>query len=165
MKNQVSTNPINYAIWYEYVSGNNGKLKEDLDTLLSSKQGISSEKSIDLYKKHVCNASVESFEKINTGLQVILNDTSQSVNLAEEKVSKAENSFQETSEILQNTDNIDDIKLVLSQVIAETKLLAETSHNLKSKLDDANNEMEEMRKELTLGSRNCNHGWFNRSAQ
>jgi diguanylate cyclase len=150
MKNQVSTNPINYAIWYEYVSGNNGKLKEDLDTLLSSKQAISSEKSIDLYKKHVCNASVESFEKINAELKAILNDTSQSVNLAGEKVSKAENSFQETSEILQNTDNIDDIKLVLNQVVAETKLLAETSHNLKSKLDDANNEMEEMRKELTL---------------
>ena len=150
MKNNVSADPINYALWYEYVSGNNGKLKEDLDALISSKQDITPEKSIDLYKKHVCNASVESFEKINKELQVILNDTTQSVSLAGEKVSKAGDNFQETSRILQNTDNIEDIKSILSQVVAETKLLAETSQDLKSKLDDANNEMEEMRNELTL---------------
>ncbi len=148
VKNKVSADPINYAIWYEYVAGNNEKLKQDLDSLISSKQAITSEKSIDLYKKHVCNASVESFEKINTQLLTILNDTTQSVSLAGEKVLKAEGSFQETSQILANTDNIEDIKSVLSQVVAETKLLAETSHDLRFKLDDANKEMEEMRKEL-----------------
>ena len=149
MKNNVSADPINYAIWYEYVAGNNGKLKDDLDTLVSSKQAITSEKSIDLYKQHVCNASVESFEKINKQLQIILNDTTETVSLAGEKALKAGDSFQETSKILQNTDNIDDIKSVLSQVVAETQLLAKTSQDLNSKLDDANSEMKEMREELT----------------
>jgi diguanylate cyclase len=148
MKNNISVDPINYALWYEYVAGNNGKLTEDLDTLISSKQDISSEKSIDLYKKHVCNASVESFETINAQLQTIINDTTHSVSLAGEKASKAGDSFQESSEILKNTDNIEDIRSILNQVVSETKLLAETSQDLKSKLNDANNEMEEMRKEL-----------------
>lgn len=149
MKNKVSADPINYAIWYEYVGGNNSSLKNELDTLISSNKSITSGKSIDLYKKHVCNASVESFEKINTQLQAILNDTTQSVSLAGEQASKAGNSFQESSEILQNTDNIEDIKSILNQVVAETQLLAETSQDLKSKLEDANNEMDQMRKELT----------------
>ncbi len=148
MKNNVSADPINYALWYEYVAGNNGKLSEELDRLISSKQDITSEQSIELYRKHVCNASVESFEKINNDLQIILNDTAQSVSVAGEQALKAGDSFQETSDSLQNTDSIEDIRAVLSQVVTETKLLAETSQNLKSKLDDANNEMEEMRKEL-----------------
>ncbi len=150
MKNNISADPINYAIWYEYVSGNNARLKKELDELLHLNQQITTEQSIELYKKHVCNASVESFEKINTELQKILNDTTQSVGLASDKVSKAEASFNHSAHELESANSNDDIKSVLSQVLAETKLLAETSQILKSKLDEANEEMDQMRQELTL---------------
>ncbi len=150
MKNNISADPINYAIWYEYVSGNNAQLKKDLDELLSLNQQVTTEQSVELYKKHVCNASIESFEKINKELQKILNDTTQSVGLASNKVSKAEASFNHSAHELESANSNDDIKSVLSQVLAETKLLAETSQVLKSKLDEANEEMDQMRKELTL---------------
>jgi diguanylate cyclase len=150
MKNNVSADPINYAIWYEYVSGSNAQLKKELDELLNLNQQITTEQSVELYKKHVCNASIESFEKINKELQKILNDTTQSVGLASDKVSMAEASFNHSAHELETAKSNDDIKSVLSQVLTETKLLAETSQILKSKLDEANEEMDQMRKELTL---------------
>ncbi len=149
VRHNVAANPINYAIWYDYVAGNNAKLTEVVNKLISQQIPIDSEISIELYKKHVCNASLESFEKINEHIQKVIAQASISINDTYKKAEITNNSFQKKTLVLENISEATDIKIVLQEIIQETQSLAATSQAMKNKLDEANKEMELLRLELT----------------
>lgn len=149
VRHNVAANPINYAIWYDYVAGNNVKLTEVVNQLISQQMPIDSEISIELYKKHVCNASLESFEKINEHLQKVIAQASISINDTYKKAEITNDSFQKKTLVLENISEATDIKIVLQEIIQETQSLAATSQAMQNKLDDANKEMELLRLELT----------------
>ncbi|PPD50764.1 MAG: GGDEF domain-containing protein [Methylobacter sp.] len=148
-RHNVAANPINYAIWYDYVAGNNAKLTEVVNKLISQQIPIDSEISIELYKKHVCNASLESFEKINEHIQKVIAQASISINDTYKKAEITNDSFQKKTLVLENISEATDIKIVLQEIIQETQSLAATSQAMKNKLDEANKEMELLRLELT----------------
>jgi diguanylate cyclase len=149
VRHNVAANPINYAIWYDYVAGNNAKLTEVVNKLISQQIPIDSEVSIELYKKHVCNASLESFEKINEHIQKVIAQASISVSDTYKKAEITNDSFQKKTLVLENISEATDIKIVLQEIIQETQSLAATSQAMQNKLDEANNEMELLRLELT----------------
>ncbi|MDP3331457.1 MAG: GGDEF domain-containing protein [Methylococcaceae bacterium] len=148
VRHNVAANPINYAIWYDYVAGNNAKLTEVVNKLISQQIPIDSEISIELYKKHVCNASLESFEKINEHIQKVIAQASISINDTYKKAEITNDSFQKKTLVLENISKATDIKIVLQEIIQETQSLAATSQAMKNKLDEANKEMELLRLEL-----------------
>lgn len=147
-RHNVAANPINYAIWYDYVAGNNAKLTEVVNKLISQQIPIDSEISIELYKKHVCNASLESFEKINEHIQKVIAQASISINDTYKKAELTNDSFQKKTLVLDNISDATDIKIVLQEIIQETQSLAATSQAMQNKLDEANKEMELLRLEL-----------------
>lgn len=149
VRHNVAANPINYAIWYDYVAGNNAELTEVVNQLISQQKPIDSEISIELYKKHVCNASLESFEKINEHIQKVIAQASISINDTYKKAESTNDSFQKKTLVLENISEATDIKIVLQEIIQETQSLAATSQAMQNKLDDANKEMELLRLELT----------------
>lgn len=147
-KNHVSTHPINYAIWYEYVSGNNGQLNDAVDKLIHDHIQFDEKISLKLYKDHICHASIESFEKINGNLQSLIDNTSETADETSASISTAGDNFLASSAQLENISDINEVKSVLSEIVSETKNLAEISSSLKSKLNEANDEMKELRNEL-----------------
>ncbi len=168
IKNQVTPHPINYAIWYEYVVGNNVRLNAAIDRLIKNKKVFDDTVSLELYSNFVCNASVESFEKINSDLQELLEGTSVTVMDAQHKVSSAEDNFIVSSLQLEKIDDLSDVKSVLNDVVAETKQLLEVSQGLKVKLNEANEEMTLLRSELSkvreMASTDALTGLLNRRA-
>ncbi len=148
VKNNVSAHPINYAIWYEYAAGDNAKLSKDIDGLIDAQTPFDEETSLDLYKEHICNASIEQFEKINFDLHKLVENTSVNVKGASEEVSKAGKNILANSTQLENLANLSEAKSVISGVVAETKQLLEVTQSLKSKLNEANEEMATLRDEL-----------------
>ena len=149
MKNNISTHPINYAIWYEYVAGNNGQLNKAVDQLVKNNQSFDENTSLHLYKTHICNASVDTFEEINTNLQKLLDTTTNSVQNTSNKVSDAGENFKARSTQLAKIKNTDDMEFILSSILTETKQLTEITHTLKTQLDDAHDEMDQLRLELS----------------
>ena len=148
VQNKVPANPVNYAIWYDYVAGRNIKLNDEVDILVGDHKPFDTHTSFNLYNKYICNSSIDSLEKINKGLQQLIGQTVQSVEASSAQASESSDNFQEQTTALENIENTAELKSVLSQIISETKLLAETSSVLKSRLDEANQEMEQMRNEL-----------------
>ena len=149
MKHRVSTHPINYAIWYEYVAGNNGKLNSAVDDLIKNNQKFDDETSLNLYKNYICNVSVESFEKINFDLQALIDSTVSTVQDSSHRVNSVGENVQASSLKLEGIESLSDVKSVLSSIVAETRQLLEISNTLKSRLNEANDEMAKLRCELT----------------
>lgn len=148
VKNNIPTDPINYAIWYDYVAGRNAQLIKEVDALINDKKPFDSKTSLRLYKKHICNASVESFDSISSQLQWIVNQTAQALMLTSEQASVAGDQFAIKSKSLESTEDKADLKAILSEIIQETNQLAEASQKLKTQLNETHKEMEQLRSEL-----------------
>jgi diguanylate cyclase len=147
-KNKIVTDPLNFAIFYEYITGRNSALNDELDELLDKQDVFTSELSVRLFKKYICNTSLDSLEKINRSLLQLINKTGEALDITGEKASAATKDIQTQSRLLEINPNLPEIKSVLTEIIAGTKSLAETSMALQAQLDESKKEMQLLRQEL-----------------
>lgn len=145
---QIAANPINYAICYDYVAGNNATLSKAVDLLLSAEKPFDKDTSLALYEKHICNPSLESFEKINHQIQKVIDQASCSISDTCFKAGESSDSFQKKTQILENISDAGAIETILSEIIRETKSLAITSQAMQNQLNQSQMEMEKLRSEL-----------------
>lgn len=150
MQHNVPVDPMNYAVWYHYVAGTSVDLKKEIDDLIREQKTFDPDTTLKLYKEYICNASVESFEKINNNLLRLISQTSLRVNATSEKASTAGDNFNVKLNALKSSENNEEnLKSILFEIILETTQLAEASKTLQNQLEDANKEMELLRNELT----------------
>jgi diguanylate cyclase len=147
-KHNIAIDPLNFAIFYEYVVGRNTALNNEIDILLTKQAVFTSKLSIGLFHKHICDTSINSLEKINNTLFQLINKTGKALDNTGEKANAATIHFQNHSKNLENNHGLSDIKTVLSEIIAETKELAETSMLLQTQLDESAIELKKLREEL-----------------
>jgi len=166
--NKIATDPLNFAICYDYIIGRNINLNNELDELIKKRTVFTSELSIKLFKKHICDTSINSLEKINHTLLQLINKTSEAIDTTGEKASAATLHFQNQSKKLENNQGLSEIKAVLAEIIAETQDLAETSKTLQVQLDESKKEMQLLRQELAQARETAKTdaltGLFNRRA-
>ena len=149
LKHNAPVDPINYAVWYHYVAGINGDLNIAVDNLIRDKKPFDSKTSLNLYKTYICNATVDSFQRINSRLLHLITETTLSVTTTSEKVSVAGDNFHSKLNELISAENAVHLKSTLIEIILETTQLAEASKALKNQLDNTNKEIEQLRNELT----------------
>lgn len=147
-QHNIAPTPINYAVFYEYTAGSNDNLKVEVDRLIEENNPFEAETGLALYKKHICHATLDSFEKINQNIQKIIDQTEKSVVETQHIASLANDSFEEKSIRLTKVTSVVEIRNVLSEIAAETKQLIDTSNDFKLQLDSANKEMDKLRKDL-----------------
>ncbi len=147
-KNKIAANPLNFAIFYEYTIGRNIDLNNELDEILAKKDAFTTELSTELFKRHISDTSIDSLEKINHILLQLINKAGDVLDTTGEQANAATIDFQNQSKKLENNQNLAEIKIVLTEIIAGTKGLAETSMTLKTQLDESKKEMQRLRKEL-----------------
>jgi diguanylate cyclase len=147
-KNKISPTPLNYAICYEYISGSNSRLISAVDRLIKEKNTIDNESAFILYKKYICDITFESFDTINQQLQSLISHTRDTLAETSQKASDVGVNLEEQAASIASATNTEDITHVIADIVAETKGLANVSKTLKSDLDSANMEMEQLRLEL-----------------
>ncbi len=145
---KIAIDPLSFAIFYEYIAGKNINLNKELDELFGKLTVFTSELCIKLFKKHICDNSINSLEKINNTLLQLINKTSEAIDTTGEKASAASIHFQNHSKKLENNHSLIDIKEVLTEIIEETQDLAETSMMLQAQLDESKKEMQLLRQDL-----------------
>jgi diguanylate cyclase len=147
-RHKVAADPLNFAIFYEYITGRNVNLNNELDDLLGKQEVFTPELSVKIFKRHICDTSIESLENINHILLQLINKTGDALDRTGEKASAASIDFQNQFKKLENNQNLPEIKTVLAEIIAGTKSIAETSVTLQAQLDENKKEIQLLRREL-----------------
>ncbi|MGZ4960752.1 MAG: GGDEF domain-containing protein [Methylomonas sp.] len=148
VRHNIAANPINYAICYDYVTGNNTTLTKAVNSILTQQHSFDCDTSLELYKKYICNASLESFEKINSQLHKVIEQATDAINDTYHKAEETNDSFQKKTVILENSPETGVLKTILQEIIQETQSLVVTSQAMQANLTEANREMEQLRSEL-----------------
>ena len=85
--------PDNYAIWYEYVSGENLALSNAIDTLLCDNKAITPLVSQHLYSKYVLMDMPKRLETTNHGLKLVVDNTLTNINNVESTTNQCLSGF------------------------------------------------------------------------
>ncbi|MCK9606508.1 MAG: diguanylate cyclase [Methylomonas sp.] len=147
-QHQIAANPVNYAIFYDYVTELNPSLTSAVNQLLSRNISFDHETSLELYGNFISNASLRSFDNINQQIHKVIRQATDAINDTCHKAEQTNDSFQKKSAILENTPEIATTQSILQEIIQETKSLAATSQAMQIQLNKANVEMEQLRAEL-----------------
>lgn len=147
-QHQTPVNPVNYAVWYEYVAGTNLALKKAIDSRLQQQQKITPELIQLLYEKYVLMGIPERLEATNNGLRLVVDNTMNQIN----RVELAADDFSEDLAIqqhkLEQSEDISEIKGVLSEILENTRKLGQSSNDLKQELAETTQEIIKLREEL-----------------
>lgn len=145
---QTPVNPVNYAVWYEYVSGNNQALINAIDTRLSKGEEITAELTQYLYEKYVLLGMPERLEQTNNGLRLVVDNTIHHINRAEMAAGDFASGLNQSQTLLENCHDISDIKNVLAGILENTRKLSQSSNGLKQELAESTQEILKLRSEL-----------------
>ena len=81
-EHKIPVNPVNYLVWYEYVSGSNLKLRLAIDTLIKDSRPFTAELNNGLYKRFISDEQRLRSEQIFNELRRLLmelGDTAQAI--------------------------------------------------------------------------------------
>jgi diguanylate cyclase len=147
-KHKTPVNPVNYAVWYEYVSGDNKQLKNELDIKLQNKSPITAELTQSLYEKHVLCDMPSRLETANNGISIVVDNTLSQINKAETAASECASDLTGTQNDLSNYSDINELREIVSSILANTETLTSTSQALKSELEKSSLEIQQLKSEL-----------------
>lgn len=147
-KHKTPVNPVNYAVWYEYVSGDNRQLSRELDKQLNSKLPITSELTQTLYEKYVLLDMPDRLEAANNGIANVMDKTITQITKAENTASVCATDLSGTQDMLNGYSDINELKSIVSNLLSNTQTLTSTSQDLKSELEKSSLEIQQLKSEL-----------------
>jgi len=153
-KHGVAMTPANYAVWYEYVSGNNVALKDAVDDHIDDTGTLTDQESRDLYQRFFDREKdqVALFE-MRQDLKRILGEV---ITFTNTGTTASKDSSKHLSKIIDKLHpdmSRDEIHLVTEEVLVEARIAMSTSDLLSERLSSTMVEMQDMRKDLDEAKR------------
>ena len=147
-QHKTPVNPVNYAVWYEYVSGENAELVNEIDKLLKANAPITMEVTQQLYEKHVLMGMPERMDKTNSGLKLVVDNTLTNINKVEAAATHYSTGLTQSQSMLEGCDDVEQLKFLVGEILSNTKQLTHSSNELKSELHRSTQEILKLREEL-----------------
>ena len=140
-KRNIPTTPENYAIWYEYVNGENNKLVDAVN-LLDKQRAIFSEKVLkELHSEYIANAHQAAVNQLSASVKEIINDFLMKISAEDAGLTNYAKTLSEFSEKVSGVNDIEDIKQLITHLLNETKKREVATHSMQSSLESMAMEM------------------------
>lgn len=141
-------NPVNYAVWYEYVSGENQDLNKEIDALLTTSQPITTDTTQALYEKYVLMDMPNRLNSTNNGLKLVVDNTLDKIHQTEDATGRFSLGLSSKQSMLERCEDVSQLKQLITEILDNTQQLNDTSHELKEELIRSGQEISRLREEL-----------------
>lgn len=146
-KHGVAPNPLNYAVWYAYASGQNLKLSNAIDKIIAAKGKLTEEISLELYKSYI-----ENHDAIAAQVQ---NSVDKVMNALSDQLTASTNQAEHYGQLLGSVDKqigassgSGDLQDVVKNLSQETQIIKDVNSDLTEELVNSSNELEQLKIEL-----------------
>ena len=140
--------PVNYAVWYNYVSGINKELKETIDSLREKGESFSEELNEKLYRRFLADKEETALKELRENLSHLLVSILGEVASLSGHAEEYESMVSESVDKLSDHATIQDVRNVVDEIISKTKRMGKSGRNVQNKLNEATRELEELKKEF-----------------
>ena len=137
--------PINYTVWYEYVSGTNIVLKNLIDDFIEKNTVFTSELLQKVFIQHV-NGGIDGItnHSIMAAIERVVSMVSEHIG----ETSEREKNLENCADLLNDNLDVSNIKNIVSTIIKETKAVISSGEYLENGIAKANKEIVSLRKQL-----------------
>jgi len=142
----LATDPLNYCLWYEYVSGRNEPLNAAVDRHLQSSSAFSEEISRLLYHQHLTNDKGTTL--ILGELKRVFAEIIGAIKTTDQHFSQADNNLEGIHDSLVPNLSDADVKMIVDQIKHEIKELESTTGFFKDQLQQATHEVEQLKNKM-----------------
>ncbi len=147
-KHRTPVNPVNYAVWYEYVSGENEALSRAMNARLNNDEPITDAINQTYFEKYVLMGMPDRLSKANAGMEKVVDNTLKNIDKAESTASECASGLSNTKDVLESCDNADELKGIVVDIMSHTETLSETSNDLKAELNQSSKDILKLKAEL-----------------
>ena len=149
-KHRVAVTPANYAVWYDYVSGANRELNEEIDRLTENNTPIDASLVETLFTKYVASWDESQCDKAREQLHNLIGQIGGSVTAAGGEVTRYQDALSGYTKQLSCDLNEHDLRHLVEELSKDTESVRATSDKLRSSLEERKREAEQLRKELKI---------------
>jgi len=153
-KHGIAMTPANYAVWYEYVSGNNIALKDAVDDHIDDTGTLTDQESRDLYQRFFDREKDQAtILEMRQDLKRILSEVLSFVGSSASSSKTSSEHLLSVIDKLQPDMTRDEIHAVTEEVLSEARMAMSTSELLSERLSSTISEMQDMKKDLDQAKR------------
>ena len=147
-KHNIKATPINYAVWYEYISGNNPNLTFEIDQLLEKGTPFSDQLSEELYDKFIVGDNQETIKQLQTELQNLVANLSESTTKTDEEVGRFDQSLKRYNNQLEGQVDSAALQRIADGMLTDSRAMRASTSSLKARLEVSKAEIDSLRNEL-----------------
>ncbi|MFH2090759.1 MAG: GGDEF domain-containing protein [Pseudomonadota bacterium] len=147
-KHDLPADPVNYTVWYEYVSGKNAKLKKAIDHSFETKIPLNKSNIEGLYQKYVADGDRIVIGKLLTKISLMLKDITSHVTETEDDLAGSGKNLETLSDQIAQAHDYADIKLIVDQMIVETRNLVKSGKRLQNRMKISSEDLKQLNREL-----------------
>ena len=149
-KHGLPTDPLNYCIWYEYVSGNNQELKAAIDHHLEKKGTFSTETNLQFYNQYIATDQERLTSLVREELNKVFSEIIGAVDTADQFFSRSANKMEVIDESIVPNLSQDQLKMIVKQIKHEITSLEDSSSSFQKQLQQANHEIDQLKSKMAL---------------
>jgi len=147
-KFSLPTNPLNYCIWYEYVSDSNPALSASIDAYLQNNAAFSEEFSRQLYDQHIARGKEKVTSMVREELKKIFSEMIGAVQTTNQHLSSSGNNLDIINESLIPGLSEADVDRIVQKIKTEIKSLEKSSTSFKEQLRQATREIDQLKSKM-----------------
>jgi diguanylate cyclase len=147
-KYDLPTDPTNYCVWYEYVSGQNQGLKNAIDNHIETKKEITSKQIQDFYDTHIDGHRERLISLVQNEFNNLLVEVTKSVDATKRQLSESGNSFETINETLVPGLSRSDVDAIVHKIKDEIKGIEFSSDSAKERLQQATDEINHLKSKM-----------------
>jgi diguanylate cyclase len=145
-KQKAALHPVSYAVWYEYVSGNNVSLRKSVDEYHQKGSALDEKATYDIYHKHVADINEQVAQRVSEGFQKVMAELSISAAVAGDQAGQFGNALEQWSGDLGSSNP--DVNPGAGAILALTRTMQDSVASLQGRLVDSRREIEQLREEV-----------------
>ncbi len=147
-KYKLPPTPVNYALMYLYITGEDLDLNEKIDELLDSRKGWNDEAARELFDSHICEGNGRSNEELREQLlATVAHILGMLIDLSG-KTAVSNDRLEKHIEKLAQSKVPQDVLIVASDIIAETRNMVDQARQFENTLLETSQEIEQLKDEL-----------------
>ena len=141
--------PINYSVFYCYLSGFSSALTQVIDSIRQDKKTFTLPLMLELYEKYVLGSeTLEQQEKIQQSLEQVMREASEEVAQVNDEASDYTTLITQHSNTLSTDKDPQAMSLVLNQILQDTRSMVNSNKLIQERMQDTNNEITKLKTEL-----------------
>ncbi len=147
-KHGLPTDPLNYCIWYEYVSEKNQRLNAAMDSHIARNGAFSDEIGRQLFNQYIANGNETVTTLVREELKKVFAEIIGAIKTTNQHFSESENNLETINESLVPSLSEADVEKIVNQIKHEIKRLKASSTSFKEQLQQATHEIDQLKSKM-----------------